>query len=358
MAKTEWNEKKELEVNGMYSHYDDWYGSPYPPVYKLQQPLTPKENLIRYYTGGEYEWIPDPYADLVEITPHCNPDCDAQDFEGGYDAFGVKWIPAEEEGAMLPSFVEPGFIVLDDINDWRELNWPDVDSWGWKEHAKNFNEALKDDNRMRRGLILSGYFERLISLMSFEEAAVALVAEPEETAAFFEKLTDMNIKIADHFIDDYHCGMIKLHDDWSAQRSPFFSPDTCEEVIYPAVKRLVDHIHAKGCLFVLHSCGNGEKLIPIMKKLKIDGWQLQENALEDYAKVQKKVDNAFVMEPYPDIPFGIHGEELEKFVETTMREKCNGSKCTIMFNEYEEDRIEESRKAIYKVGRKLALEGM
>lgn len=347
-----YNLEKELKVKGMYAQEGLWYGVPYAPVEKLSQPITPKENLKRYYKGENYKWIPDPARDQIDITPDCNLDVLASGYEGGYDAFKVKWIPIEDN-KELPAFVEPGFKLLEDIADWKTLEWPQPDNWDWAECSKKYNEIYKDDDRMRRGIILSGYFERLISIMTFEEAAVALASDIESVNEFFDKITILNINIMDHYIDDFKCEAIMLHDDWSAQRSPFFSPKVAMEVFAPQLKKLVEHAHSKGVIFTLHSCGNGVSLVPAMIEAGVDGWQAQSTAI-DIQKAIEACDGKLVLETYPDLKAGIHGKELEDEIKRVLEKYCVNKRCLIELYDFEEERLFETRKAVYKVSRMLA----
>lgn len=348
------NEKlcEEMKSRGMYKIEGLWYGAPYTPVERLNQPITPRENLLRYYRGKKYAWIPDIVSDQIDITPECNPDIKACGYEGGLDAFEVKWIPVE--GGMLPAFVEPGFILLEDIADWRNLKWPNPDAWDWEGDAKKYQETYKDDDRLRRGVILTGYFERLISIMGFENAAVSLLTDPEEVAAFFEHLTELNIRIMDHYIDDLGCESIMLHDDWSAQRSPFFSLETARKLLVPPLKKLTDYAHARGILFTLHSCGNGLDLVPAIKETGADAWQVQIDAVDEMAAYEACGDE-LMMECYPVLPEGIHGEELEACIRTTLEKFCIRHRALVDFYDMEEGRWQETRRLIYKVGRAMVL---
>lgn len=355
MAKIAWN-TKELSGQGHYKQTGTWYGYPYNPVEKLSQPLAPEENLLKYYSDEEYEWIPDICSDLIDITPECIPDVPACGFAGGLDAFEVKWIPVENN-EMLPAFVEPGFKLLDDVADWRSLKWPDADKWEWKKYADEFNEVHKGDDRFRRGVILTGYFERLIALMTFEEAAIALLTDPEECLAFFEALTDLNIKIIDHYSKDFGCKGILLHDDWAAQRAPFFSLDTCMKLLVPPLKRLVDYAHSKNIVFTFHSCGNGEALIPAMKAAGIDGWQAQDTAL-DLERVPELAKSAgFLFETYNELPLDLSGDKLKAHMEKLVDKVCSDRKGFMEFMDYDMERLPLTRKCMYEIGRKLALEG-
>ncbi len=345
--------QKELEGRGMYPAEGLWYGAPYAPVERLTTPITPRENLLRYYRGEDYLWIPDILSDQIDITPECNPDVKAQGFEGGYDAFGVKWIPVEN--ADLPAFVEPGFILLEDIADWKTLKWPEPDEWNWAEDAERYNKTYERDDRLRRGIVYSGYFERLISIMGFEGAAMALLTDPESVTEFFDGLTELNKKIMDHYIQDFGCESIMLHDDWSAQRSPFFSLDTARELLVPHMKKVADYAHEKGVLFTLHSCGNGQALIPAIKETGVDAWQVQIDALDGPAVYEEAGDD-FMIESYPLVPDGIRGEELERFIRSTLEAYTVRHKGLVEFYDMDPDRLAECRRTVYKVSRELAAE--
>ena len=49
--------------------------------------------------------------------------------------------------------------------------------------------------------------------------------------------------------------MIHFSDDWGSQRSLMFSPKLWWELIYPNMKKVVDHAHSKGVFASLHSDG-------------------------------------------------------------------------------------------------------
>lgn len=348
------NLAKELEGKGMYPFEGTYYGGPYPAVEKLNQPISPKENLLRYYRGEDFEWIPDLLSDQIDITPHCNVDVDACDYEGGYDAFGVKWIPVE--GGMLPSFVEPGFKLLDDIADWKSLTFPEVDRWDWASYAAKYNETYQNDDRLRRGILLSGYFERLISIMGFEEAAVSMLTDPESVEEFFNELTKVNIQIMKHYIEDFGCQSIMIHDDWSSQRAPFFSVEIVEELLVPQLKKLVDYAHERNVIFTLHSCGNAQMLIPAMIAAGVDAWQAQYDALDLDAAYEACGDD-LIFESYPEISEEIRGAELEAYIRETLEKFCVKHKGLLEFYDFDEERVLETRKLIYKIGRELAVEG-
>jgi hypothetical protein len=309
--------EKELESFGLYPHVEDYYGYPHNDIPILNTPISPKENAKRYLGGGEYEWIPDSYNDIYDITPKVNPDHESGDFSGGIDCLGVEWVPVESK-PDLPAFVKPGNPKLCDISEWqRVLQFPDVESWNWKSAQAEYAGSLAA-GRFNRGVLLSGFFERLISLMDFENAAVAMLEEPDTVRAFFEKLADLNIDIMEHYVTYFDLDGILLHDDWASQKAPFFSLEVGMEIIVPPYKRFVERAHELGLFVTTHCCGNAVDRIPMMLEIGTDTYQMQDTAANPATAVRKG-DGALKFEIAP-MAQGGSLEEIEEYLYNLHRE--------------------------------------
>ncbi|MGN0266660.1 MAG: hypothetical protein ACI4D7_03175 [Lachnospiraceae bacterium] len=280
----------------------------------LNRPITPKENFIRAVRHENPMWIP-MRSDGINFTPSIYPDNVARAFViegkkydgpvGGEDIFGVKWTFIETVGG---SMVEPGSPFLEDIADWKsKVVFPDLDSWDWEKSAEENREFLKTDKYVL-AWIFNGMFERLISFLDFENAAVALIDEDQEedVREFFQALTDFYKKLIDKFDQYYNIDGIYFHDDWGSQRAPFFSLNTCREMLVPYIKQLVDHCHSKNLIFELHCCGMNEPLVPAMIEAGIDAWCGQplnnkQMLVETYGdQILIGVHDPFMKEPVPE----------------------------------------------------------
>ena len=238
--------------------------------------------------------IPDNVARAIVI--EANP-LTREEF-GGKDMFGIEWEFVE---VATGSMVKPGSPLLSDANEWEEkVVFPDVDGWDWEGSGKS-NEEFIDHDRFIIPFFLTGYYERLISFMDFDNAIMALIDEDQQDAvkALFEKLTDTYIHIIDNLIKYHRIDGITIHDDWGSQRAPFFSPKTAMEMIVPAMKRLTDHIHSKGLYADLHSCGHLEMQVPAMIAAGWDSWTPQD--MNDthmlYEKYGDQIVNAVIPDP-------------------------------------------------------------
>ena len=267
----------ELKVRGYY--YVAGRKGPGRPIFTT--PITPRENMMAFLNNETPCWMPD--NDVVTINPEIIPDnvargfvqeADPTDRKGGPDMFGVPWVYDPSIGG---SMVVPGNPVLKDANDWREvIPFPDVDSWDWETSAKKNEKYVAGDSPVWITQF-SGLFERLISFMDFENAALALIDDEQKDAVkeLFDALADTYINILDHSIEAYHLNGYMLHDDWGSQRAPFFSKATWQEMIAPYVKKIVDHCHERRIIFELHSCGHTESMIDVISSIGIDMWRPQ-----------------------------------------------------------------------------------
>ena len=248
---------------------------------KFKTPISSLENMRAFLNNETPCWMPN--GDLITITPEIIPDnvarafvqeADPTDRKGGPDMFGVQWVYEDSAGG---SMVIPGNPILDDANDWKEvIHFPDVDSWDWAGSAEKNRDYLCRD-LVTQYWFFTGFFERLISFMDFEEAAVALIDEDQTDAIheFFGELADFYDALLERLKRWYDIDCICFHDDAGTQRDSFFSLKTYREMIVPYIRRVVDSCHKRGILVELHSCGKNDRLIEGIVETGVDLWTPQ-----------------------------------------------------------------------------------
>lgn len=309
--------REEMKVVGSHIGFSSVETAPQ-PMYNT--PISPKENFKRALSrDGSALWFPTT-TDSLYVESRTNIDhiarAEIRDMgpvqplneKGGKDLFGVTWKFIEVAGG---SMVEPGNPMLEDVNDWKDvIQFPDVNALDWE--GCKINAPLNQSTRLLGATFQNGMFERLISFMEFENAAVALIDEEQQDAVheLFGKLCDMYEAMIDKYLEILKLDAITFHDDWGAQRSPFFSLDVCEEMVAPYIKRLADYCHAKGMYFNQHSCGKNEMLVPAMVKAGVDIWMPQ--PMNDVDMLIEKYGEhiAFGVTP-PALPEDASDEEVE-----------------------------------------------
>lgn len=259
--------------------------------------LSKKENALKLYRHETPEFLPIMGQGIINNVPVNGYLERAADGQDGYDWFGVHWMWKPGEPAPVPG---PDFI-LDDISDWKEIvKFPDLDSYDWESAARTdrIPEFNREENLLYQ-MIHNGLFERLHTLMGFEEALCALLTDPDEVKDFFWAMADYKCRLIDKIAKYYKPDIICYHDDWGTQRGLFFSPDIWRELLKEPTKQIVDHTHSLGILFELHSCGDIHDLVPeIAEDLKVDGLNIMK--LNDIPALKKITGNKVVYNVYFD----------------------------------------------------------
>ncbi|MBE5761282.1 MAG: hypothetical protein E7334_04730 [Clostridiales bacterium] len=140
-----------------------------------------------------------------------------------------------------------------------------------------------------------GFFESFNSVFGIENQLLYLAMYPDELKELYKRQADWTIRFADHCID-LGMDMIHISDDWGAQNDLLFSPALWRELIYPQMKRVVNHIHSRGCLASLHSDGCVKKVTDGIVDIGLDlvhPWQ--ESAGMDYELYLNKYSDKFAI---------------------------------------------------------------
>lgn len=250
-------------------------------------PLTPRENMIAALGTKECAYLPN-VLDMFSINPAFLLDNRARGTvmdggkpfvpspDGEKDVFGVVW---EYDPETFGSMVRPGNPLFSEVEEWKDtLTFPDVDTWDWAGQAEKSREYLNNALLLRKSTIFTGFFERLISFMGFEDAAVAMIDDEQndDIHALFARLCDMYIDYVEHFKNYFDIDVVELHDDWGSQNAPLLSSDTIHEMILPYLSRVANRVHELGMFLEFHSCGKIECLVPLMIEAGVDMWMGQD----------------------------------------------------------------------------------
>ena len=321
--------EEELSVLGHYTHVIPVREG----VPKLASPITTRENTLLMMNGKKPYWYPMVGmigGDYRPLRPRMFPDLlvahDAMDGEPPLDFaslppiqtgwFDTKWRYVNTVGGPM---IEPGSQKIDDMNDWQKLTWPDLDDYDWEGSAERNHDYINCALPVEF-CIPTGYWERLMSILEVDLAAVALVDEDQKGAvhAFFDKLTDLYEDYLERVRKYYHAELILMHDDWGHQRSQFFSNETHREMILPYFSRFVRKAHELGMRFELHCCGKAEGLTEHMIEAGVDLWCPQPmNDIRGLAERYRDSGLTFGV-TVPIVAPGMPGEE--ELAEKTARE--------------------------------------
>jgi len=306
---------------------------PYDPIWYT--PITFKQNHLQWLRGEKPVFAPMPTHGL-DFAPYCIPDVVARHYIRevtpynspddlyGNDMFGIEW---EYVPSAMGSMVKPGNPAVEDLEDWRDvIKLPDVDSWPWEEDGK-LNECMKQDEFSRKFWFFTGYFERLISWLDFENAAIAMIDEDYEDDVHdaLDAITSTYEKIFPKCKQYFDPDIMYVHDDWGSQAQPFFSLDACMDNLEPYLERMVKCTHDNGMLYEMHCCGHADALVPAMIAAGVDTWDGQ--PMNDFGMVFDKWGDQIRVQAKIDVPTDDMSEqEVARFCEEFLDRYSTDSK--------------------------------
>ena len=277
-------------------------------------PISSKENILRLYQGKTPLWIPFS-GEMVNVMIDCDPENIARSPSGGIDGWGIEWVYVPAVGGAM---VKPGNPKVTDINRWEEvLTIPHPEEWDWAGCYERAKEKLEDD----RALIImvgSCLFERLIAVMDYGNAAVALIDDDQKEAVhrFFRAVTDARKEYYTQMKKWFNPDIVNFNDDWGTQRAECFSVATAREMLLPYVKETIKHVHSLGMYMDLHCCGFVENFVPLFIEAGYDSWGGQ--PLNDKARLKREYGNQMIFSHSIDLPADCSEEDLAAAVEQFM----------------------------------------
>lgn len=298
-------------------------------VPKFGYPISMREEYRKAILEKKPMWM-NTSVEVRNFTSKCVPDNVARGFvfsgetplkdeeKGGKDMFGIEWVYVPVVGGSMEK--DEKHHILEDVNDWKEkLVFPDIDSWDWETSAKENKEFLSA-GYANMAVMLNGFgFERLISFMGFENAAMALMDEDQEDALdeLLDALADLYCRLVDKYAEYYDLDAIQIHDDWGSQRAPFFNSEIGRRFFVPRMKKVTDRIHSHGLIADLHSCGclyNSETNNQVENIIAggWDVWSLMTNINPTQEIFEKYGDRIIIsVEPEP-VDFENDSEEVQR----------------------------------------------
>lgn len=251
--------------------------------------MTPRENLLLTYEHKIPESVPNGFKDYDVWFAY------GERYYGegtGKDWFGIEWTYTPE---MHSQTVTPGQDELEDLENWKEdIHFPDLDSYDWVQVAAEATKNWDRENRMSLCMFLNGPFERLMTIMGFENALCAFLETPDEVHEFFQALTDYKCRYLEIMKKYFNFDIIVYHDDWGNNGNMFFSMDMWKEFLMPYIQQVIDKTHELGMIFEMHSCGYIQPTIPYLVDMGIDAIQPLQYC-NDVAAIKKEFGDKIVL---------------------------------------------------------------
>jgi len=223
--------------------------------------MSPKENYLACLNHQPHEFIPGPGDSAMGalFLP-----IERGENGAGTDAFGVNWV-APLSGGAGSALPKPDEFMLDDVTKWKEVvTIPDISVYDWEGLAAAEAPLYNRDTQAIEIFHSNCIYERMATLMGFEEALYSMIAEPEASFELLTALTDWRIEMMKYYKKYYNPDIYIYFDDVATERMLFMSPDTYRAMIKPLQTRLVEASNELGMIPVQHTCGRADVIVQDM----------------------------------------------------------------------------------------------
>ena len=237
---------------------------------------TAKQAMLAILKGEKADFIPEAYSTMKDVVYPGERFIDLKNFDPygtGPDAWGVMWTNQGPNPMIDGNTVAKDFRLFEDVADWKKyVKFPKFSKFVLKMIFKNMQKGMgvNRDEHVVSCLLLSGAFERVNQMVGFENALCAFYECPDEMKELLNAIADYKIKCIELAHKTLKPDVIHMHDDWGTNDNMFFSPDIWREFIKPIEKRYADKIHELGMIYIHHSCGHIEQIIPDLVEIGVD----------------------------------------------------------------------------------------
>lgn len=293
---------------------------------------TNKEALLARLRGEKADFIPELWSTHKNIVFPGERFIDFENFDPygtGSDAWGVLWTNMGPDPVVDGNTVAKDFRLFEDMSEWKEkVKFPPLDYMPVEDILNGMCKMMDVDPERDAVccLLLSGQFERMNQMIGMENALCAFYEYPDEVHEFFDAMCEYKLKCIDLAYKYLKPDIIHMHDDWGTNDNMFFSPDIWREFIKPNEKKYADRIHELGMIYMHHSCGYIQQIIPDLVEIGVDAINPMmvkndiDYVLENYGDkitVVGGLDNQFMESP------GTTEEEIRNEIRTRMDRYVN-----------------------------------
>ncbi len=135
----------------------------------------------------------------------------------------------------------------------------------------------------------SGILEGVMWMMSHTGLAYAMADDPELVQMIFDRVGEFSVAFVERMARRDFVGAIQFGDDMGFKTGTLISPRDLRKYAFPWHKKAVEAAKSHGKPFILHSCGNLEKIMDdLIDEVGIDAKHSFEDVIVPVAEVKKR----------------------------------------------------------------------
>jgi hypothetical protein len=261
----------------------------------MSHKLTEKENCLIAYRHGVPEWIPVVRDAICHLGFWAGNELGirGEEVEPGItlDNFGCRW---DQRYGMPMADERNTLLTLDTLENWRDIvKIPRPEEWDWEMLAGG-ELAHYDPNKVMVYFCEQGCFDRLITMLGFEDTCVAMLTEPEICYDIFGMIADYKIELIRCVKKYLNPDVFQYTDDIAELTGLMISLDTYRELLKPHHARIIAAIKENGMIAEVHTCGNCFEVLDDYVEIGVDSI-FPASACNNIPAVKKKYGNKLVV---------------------------------------------------------------
>jgi uroporphyrinogen decarboxylase len=244
--------------------------------------LTPKANLLAAIRHAGPAYVPWSGEGVLRLVDHAGRKPPRQ----GTDEWGVTWEPlplSYEVGAHEPAASCP--VAHPARSAAEALTGPMPDPTAPGLFAGMFEEEERAE-KLLVGQHGAGPLDRFGQLLGMSAAMLALLSEPEASAALLDRIAGYHVGIARGYLAaGVEAGW--LADDYAGDNGPLISPALWRRLVLPAVQKIIDAYRQADVPVFFHTCGRAEAFVPDLLEAGVTVFNLQSDRC-DFAMLRAR----------------------------------------------------------------------
>jgi len=237
----------------------------FPSLLPFGDPVKLIPNEVEYWHKLGYDYVPAAPAYGFGMRVSSAPDTAAP---------GVRfWMNESGEG------------LIKGREDFEKYFWPDPDQ-------TPFDIFDAFEKHLPEGMVVfgqtAGVFENVVWLLGHQRFAYMMADDPELLQMIFDKVGSSLVRLIERMAERPFVGAIQMGDDMGFKTHTTISPAALRQYVFPWQQRAVEAVHKQGKPFILHSCGNLERVMEDLIGLGIDAKHSFEDEIIPVSEAKQK----------------------------------------------------------------------
>lgn len=218
----------------------------------------------------------------------------------GYDTFTAPLGGLQFPKTNMLVAQDTSVLVRDEGRSWVDetrgtiTSWEDFEHYPWPDPVR-FDTTLLEwaSVNVPDDMCLVGWgtniYEEASWLMSYQQLCYALYDQPDLVDAIFERVGSIFLAAAKAYAQFDRVKILFDGDDMGYRSGTLISPQMLIDKVLPWHKKIAQVAHESGQLYLLHTCGNVEKIMPaLIDDVKIDGKHSFEDTIETVTDAKRR----------------------------------------------------------------------